>query len=402
MKLLHPTRRGLLIGAGLASTSVFAGWPSRYAQSSQMRSRDPRFLQVILRGAMDGLAVAEPTFEPRLEALRQGILIGNGEGEAALPLEGGFVLNPKLKNLHAMYRLGEANIFHAVAGPYRGRSHFEGQDFLESGSPGGKALESGWLNRAMMVLPNASGQPKREGLAVSTTAPLIMRGEAPVLTWSGGGLNALRPDALTRLATLYGADAPAIKHTFDNGLKLTRLADEPSKNSKSAFVNGMRMAGQFFSKPEGPRIGVIDLDGWDTHAEEEPEGANLGKALAELDAGLGALKAELGEHWKDTVVSVMTEFGRTVRMNGTEGTDHGTATVAFLVGGAVRGGHVIADWPGLKDANLFEGRDLMPTTDLRAILKGVLNEHLGISERALNDVVFPHSRGVKAVNSMLV
>ncbi|MCO6185864.1 DUF1501 domain-containing protein [Rhizobium sp. L1K21] len=400
MTFLHPTRRGLLIGAGMASAGAFAGWTHTPAHSSLSGSRDPRFLQVILRGGMDGLAVAEPTFEPRLEQLRQGILLGN-LGEAALPLQGGFVLNPKLKNLHEMYLRGEASIFHAVASPYRGRSHFDGQDFLESGAAGGKALETGWLNRALSVLPQKNG-PARDGLAVSLTAPLIMRGKAPVITWRGGGLRALRPESFSRLMELYSADAPGLKSAFESGLTLTKLADEPPSGEGSPFVNGMRMAGQFFSKPEGPRIGMIDLDGWDTHAEEAPEGNNLGKALAELDAGLAALKDALGAHWKDTVVAVATEFGRTVRINGTEGTDHGTATVAFLVGGAVQGGRVIADWPGLQDNNLFESRDLMPTMDIRSILKGVLSDHLGIAEGVLSDVVFPDSQTVKPFSSLLV
>ena len=403
--ILHPTRRGFLTAAGALTAWSFA---PQFASAAP--GRDPRFLTVILRGGMDGLAVAEPQFDPDFERARAGLALGADGSAPGLALANGFLLNPRLSTIHDLYSAGQATIFHAVASPYRDRSHFDGQDVLESGMPVTGQTGSGWLNRAMMQLGKA-GSVRAGGLAIGPTVPLIMRGQASTLTWAAGGVRPAGTDARDRLMAFYEASDPALASIFSRGLQLEKIADtgdqsmapgEDEKLKNSSFVKGMEMAGKLFSDPNGPRIGVIDLDGWDTHAGEEPEGENLGKALSELDAGMAALKASLGSNWSDTVVSVITEFGRTVRMNGTEGTDHGTATVAFLLGGAVKGGRVVADWPGLSDAALYEGRDLKPTTDLRSILKGALRDHLGIDEAALTKAVFPGSESAKPMDGLLV
>ncbi len=407
-EFLHPTRRGFLLTAG-----AFTAWSFAPQFASAAPGRDPRFLMVVLRGGMDGLAVIEPAFDPDFERARAGLILGADGSPAGLPIAGGFVMNPKLAALHDLFAQGQALAIHAVATPYRDRSHFDGQDVLESGLPATGAVSTGWLNRAMSQLGKA-GSVKTGGLAIGPTVPLIMRGPASTLTWAAGGVKPAPEDARARLLNFYKSADPTLANAFGRGLDLERIAvanagmnaamgqpgaDHPEANSN--FVKGMEMVAKLFTDPNGPRIGAIDLDGWDTHATERPEGDNLGKALAELDAGLAALKVSLGPAWDETVVVVATEFGRTVRMNGTEGTDHGTATVAFLAGGAVKGGRVLADWPGLADKALFQQRDLAPTTDLRAVLKGALRDHLGIEEAALGRDVFPDSGAIKPLDGLL-
>lgn len=407
-EFLHPTRRGFLLTA-----SAFTAWSFAPQFASAAPGRDPRFLMVVLRGGMDGLAVIEPAFDPDFERARAGLILGADGSPAGLPIAGGFVMNPKLAALHDMFAQGQALAIHAVATHYRDRSHFDGQDVLESGMPGTGAMSTGWLNRAMSQLGKA-GSVKTGGLAIGPTVPLIMRGPASTLTWAAGGVKPAPEDARARLLNFYKSADPTLANAFGRGLDLERIAvanagmnaamgqpgaARPEANSN--FVKGMEMVAKLFTDPNGPRIGAIDLDGWDTHATERPEGDNLGKALAELDAGLAALKVSLGPAWDETVVVVATEFGRTVRMNGTEGTDHGTATVAFLAGGAVKGGRVLADWPGLADKALFQQRDLAPTTDLRAVLKGALRDHLGIEEAALGRDVFPDSGAIKPLDGLL-
>jgi uncharacterized protein (DUF1501 family) len=407
-ELLHPTRRGFM-----ATAAAFTAWSFAPQFASAAPGRDPRFLMVVLRGAMDGLAVIEPAFDPDFERARAGLILGADDTPAGLPIAGGFLMNPKLATLHDLFSRGQALAIHAVATPYRDRSHFDGQDVLESGLPGTGPVNTGWLNRAMSQLAKA-GSVKAGGLAIGPTVPLIMRGPASTLTWAAGGVKPATEDARARLMNFYKSADPTLASAFGRGLDLERIAASKADMDKgmgqgggayadqnSNFVNGMQMVGKLFTDPNGPRIGAIDLDGWDTHATEQPEGENLGKALVELDAGMAALKAALGPAWNETVVVVATEFGRTVRMNGTEGTDHGTATVAFLAGGAVKGGRVLADWPGLADKTLFQQRDLAPTTDLRAVLKGALRDHLGIEEAALGKDVFPESDAVKPMDGLL-
>lgn len=403
--LFHPTRRSFLLSAG-----AFTAWSCAPQFASAARARDPRFLMIILRGGMDGLAVVEPAFDPDFERVRAGLILGANGTAPGVPLSNGFLLNPKLENVHDMFSQGQAAIFHAVASPYRDRSHFDGQDVLESGLPGQGPVSTGWLNRALEQLHSA-GTVKAGGLAIGPTVPLLMRGPASTLTWAAGGVRPATMDARQRLLGLYKSENQVLAASLTRGLSLEAIAASKADGmnamatsdiaNKSNFVKGMQMVAKLYSDPNGPRVGSIDIDGWDTHADEQPTSDNLGKALAELDAGLGALRTGLGANWNDTVVAIATEFGRTARMNGTEGTDHGTATVAFLLGGAVKGGRVIADWPGLSDAALYQERDLKPTTDLRAILKGALRDHLGLDEAALGNKIFPESQTVKPLDGLL-
>jgi uncharacterized protein (DUF1501 family) len=307
-----------------------------------------------------------------------------------------------------------------VHSPYRGRSHFDGQDVLESGLAGVARIEDGWLNRALSQLPSA-GKANPRGLAIGAVVPLLMRGKAPALSWipKVNGLP-LRDSTIARLMDLYAETDPVLGKAFAEGMEISRVADagmptsapatsQPSQAPAQApaarlnreFTEAAEAAAKFLSTPEGPRIGVLSYSGWDTHANEGPLKGQLALRLGGLDAAIHALETGMGPAWNETVVAIVTEFGRTARVNGTQGTDHGMATVALLVGGAVKGGRVLADWPGLAEARLYEGRDLAPTRDLRTVLKGVLRDHLGIPEGALASGIFPDSAAAKAVDGLV-
>jgi uncharacterized protein (DUF1501 family) len=361
---------------------------------------------VILRGAMDGLAVVPPIGDADYRSLRGDLAIGANGRERALPLDGFFGLNDALPALHARYHSGEALIVHATATPYRERSHFDGQDVLESGFPRPRASRSGWLNRAVAALP-AGENIRPGGLAVSPTVPLILQGAAPVVSWTPPTLRPAGLSTAERLVELYRTLDPTLARVFEAGMGMDALAGmEGARGGNSggllaSFREVAAGSARLLSEPDGPRIAALSYDGWDTHANEGAESGRLAGLLAALDVALETLADGLSGVWQDTVVAVVTEFGRTARGNGSQGTDHGTATVAFLMGGAVAGGRVIADWPGLKPAQLHEDRDLAPTTDLRAVLKGVLRGHLGLSERVLSSEVFPDSLAIRPMDGLL-
>ena len=338
----------------------------------------------------------------------------SGEG-AGLPLDGFFALNGAMPQLHGLFRNGEALIVHAVHTPYRARSHFDGQDLLESGLPGVGRIEDGWLNRALASLPDA-GRANPRGLSLGAVVPLVMRGRAPVLSWIPKVYGVpLRDSTIARLMDLYAETDPVLARAFAEGMEINRVADAnpsapagvPATGQTAAerlnrqFTEAAEAAAKFLSAADGPRIGVLSYDGWDTHANEGPIKGQLALRLASLDAAIAALKTGMGAAWQDTVAVIVTEFGRTARVNGTEGTDHGMATIAIMVGGAVKGGRVIADWPGLRDAALYEGRDLAPTRDLRAVLKGVLRDHLGLPDGALAGGIFPDSAAARPLDGLI-
>ena len=408
MTLHAPTRRELL----LASGTLFAwAYAPRLARAE---GRDPRFLVVVLRGALDGLAAVAPVGDPEWQRLRGDKALMPSGATAALPLDSFFALNPAMPNLHRLYKSGAATIVHATATSYRERSHFDGQDVLESGlgSPG--AADSGWLNRALASLQPAgrvTGGGK-DAFAIGPIAPLVVRGPAPVLSWTPRRLPPASDDTLTRVLDLYRHTDPMLARALEERLGLATIARAGGMDGqqpraagagqvRAYFAESAGMAAKFLARPDGPRIGALAFDGWDTHADEGVMNGRLANLLAALDGAIAAIESEMKETWRDTVVAVITEFGRTARINGTDGTDHGTATVALLAGGALKGGRVVADWPGLKPANLHEGRDLKPTTDLRGVLKGVLKDHLRLDEAVLASKVFPESGRVKPVAGLL-
>jgi uncharacterized protein (DUF1501 family) len=384
------TRRALLLGG--ASFAAWAYLP-KFARAAD--GRDPRLIVVILRGALDGLATAAPVGDPDYAALHGSIALAADGPHPAIMLDSFFALHPSMVEFARMYREKHAVVVHAVATSYRDRSHFDGQDVLESGFAGPGRVQSGWLNRALEALPR--GDRVTGALAVGPTAPLVLRGAAPTVGWAPVALPQAADDTAMRLIELYRHRDPALASALSQGLQLDKVAQgddlkpKPNTNAIGAMRLVARGASKLMAADDGPRIAALAFDGWDTHANEGGPVGRLAQLLSGLDGALAEFESGLGPHWRDTVVVVATEFGRTARINGTEGTDHGTGTVALLAGGAVKGGRVISDWPGLKLANLYEGRDLAPTTDLRAVLKGVLRDHLGLSERALGTSVFPDS-----------
>jgi len=404
MRIHAPSRREVLFASG----TLFA-W-AYLPKIAYAEGRDPRFLTIILRGALDGLATVAPVGDPDWQALRGDNALLLSDKVPALKLDDFFALNPAMPNLHGMFQSKEAIIVHASATPYRERSHFDGQDLLESGLPKPGASESGWLNRALAGLAPGRGVDPRSGkaFAVGPVTPLVMRGPAPVLSWSPQRLMPASEDTVHRLLDLYRhADAKLASVLEDNAnlTAIEQMAQKPGAPApaqvRAYFSEAVRTAAKFLAQPDGPRVGALALDGWDTHFNEGIAQGRLSQLLGSLDAALAAIKSNMGSAWRETVVALATEFGRTARINGTAGTDHGTATVALLLGGALKGGRVIADWPGLKSADLYQGRDLKPTTDLRAVLKGVLKDHLRADERALAQNVFPGSDGVKPMAGLV-
>jgi len=396
-RLLVTTRRALLLGG--ASFAAWAYLP-KFARAAD--GRDPRLIVVILRGALDGLATVAPIGDPDYVALHGSIALSADGPHAATMLDSFFALHPSMPEFARMYRENKAAVIHAVSTPYRDRSHFDGQDVLESGYAGPGRVQSGWLNRALEVLPK--GERVTRALAVGPTTPLVLRGAAPTVGWAPVALPQADDDTAARLVELYRHRDPALGVALSQGLQLEKVALGDDMRPKPG-VNNMRVvargAAKVMAADDGPRIAALAFDGWDTHANEGGPVGRLAQLLSGLDGALAEFESGLSGRWRDTVVVVATEFGRTVRINGTEGTDHGTGTIALLAGGAVKGGRVIANWPTLKSASLYEGRDLAPTTDLRAVIKGVLSDHLGISESVLASSVFPDSAMAKPMRGLI-
>ena len=394
---LATSRRALLLGG--ASFAAWAYLP-KFARAAD--GRDPRLIVVILRGALDGLATVAPVGDPDYAALHGSIALNSDGAHAATMLDSFFALHPSMPEFARMYRENHAAVIHAVATPYRDRSHFDGQDVLESGFAGPGRVQSGGLNRALEGLPR--GERVMSALAVGPTTPLVLRGAAPTVGWSPVALPQADDDTAARLLELYRHRDPQLAKALTQGLQLDKVAQGDDMRPKPG-INGMRVVARGAAKlmvaDDGPRIAALAFDGWDTHANEGGPVGRLAQLLAGLDGALAEFESGLGTHWRDTAVVVATEFGRTVRINGTEGTDHGTGTIALLAGGAIRGGRVITNWPSLRPASLYEGRDLAPTTDLRVVIKGVLADHLGLSERVLAETVFPDSATARPMKGLI-
>jgi uncharacterized protein (DUF1501 family) len=416
-------RRRLLKG-GAASLALWGFLP----KAALAGTRDPRLLTVVLRGGLDGLAMVAPAGDPNYINLRQHIALTASGERPGLKLDDFFLLNPNMPFLHGLYGKKEALIAHAIHTPYRERSHFDGQDVLESGLPGVARSDDGWLNRALGGLSH-QGKANPKGLAMGAVVPLVMQGKAPVLSWIPKVYNLpLRDSTVARLMDLYAHTDPQLAKALSEGMEINRVAEGgvivpaapmpkqtpgpgnimmaptgpvPPQQIFREFTEAAEAAARFLASNEGPRIGALSYNGWDTHANEGVVQGQLGNRLSGLDAAIKALHDGLGAAWKDTVVVIVTEFGRTARVNGTQGTDHGMATCALLVGGAVKGGRVLADWPGLAEAQLYSNRDLKPTSDLRALLKGVLRDHLGIPDGALGATIFPQSASLKGVDGLI-
>ena len=360
---------------------------------------DRKFVFVILRGAMDGLAAVAPYGDAAYRSARGRLAFDPpGSGDTGLlPLVDGFGLNPRLSFLHELWRDREMAFMHACATPYRDRSHFDGQDVLESGANRVFSATDGWLNRALAARPNQAAKhaPNREGIAIAATVPLVLRGAAPSSSWAPSNAPSAAQDTLARLMDLYAGDAllaPVLASAVHNQQTVSEspmMAAGGEHPNNSAQIRMAEAAARLLIAPNGPAAAVLSLDGWDTHANQGTVQGALALRLAGLDSSLRALKSGLGPQWADTVVVVATEFGRTVAENGTGGTDHGTGSLAFVLGGAVRGARMLGDWPTLARSALYEGRDLAPVNDLRGLLMAVLSEHWEIDADVLQRQVFP-------------
>ncbi|MGB5412145.1 MAG: DUF1501 domain-containing protein [Woeseiaceae bacterium] len=394
------TRRTFVHAASLGLAT--AGLP-RLSLGGQ--SGKANLVLVILRGAADGVAIAAPYGDGSYQSLRGELALPSpGQTDGLLKLDGLFGLNPAMPELYRAWSEKQATIIHAVASPYRSRSHFDGQDVLENGSSAATTQRSGWMNR---VLGPSGQSAASSAIAISPHIPLILRGDNPAANWAPSSMAETSDATLARVQDMYAAD-----EFLSTRLTQALLANEiaasgeamdgrPARASSAQYFRQlMQAAANFLTTEDGPTMAVVEAGGWDTHANQGTTRGTLANRLSMLDAGLADLKNGLGASWDDTAVLVVTEFGRTLRVNGTRGTDHGTASAAVLVGGAVRGGRVIADWPGLRSSDLYEDRDLMPTTDLRSVFKAALRDHAGLSEAYLETTVFPDSRDARPLEGL--
>ena len=364
---------------GAASWLAAAGLPGvAFARANT----DRRFVFIIQRGAADGLNIAAPTGDPAYAGLRGDFA---PEFLTGAKLDSFFTLHPALSGISSLYADKQALFVHAVASQYRDRSHFDGQNVLETGGSAAYRLKDGWMNRLLGLLPASEAT----ALALSSTVPMALRGSYEVSSYASSQLPSPSPALLERVGALYENDQQL--HSLWSAAMETRMeageAMHAGGNQKSAN-NGALAAKMLLG--EGARIAMIETNGWDTHSGQR---GRLSAQLRNLDQTIVSLRSGLGDEWSKTLVIVATEFGRTVRPNGTGGTDHGTASVAMLLGGAVAGGRVIAEWPGLGDAALFEGRDLRPTTDLDALIAGSLAQHYGVAPERMMSKLFPENRG---------
>ncbi len=367
---MHTNRRHFLQGVG--ASLLVSVLPGLSLAAPAVSNR--RFVLVILRGAMDGLAAVPPYGDRDLLTLRKPLLVPD---ENLLKLDSFFALHPALPQLHQCFQRKELEVFHAIATPYRERSHFDAQNVLETGLDHPDPGAEGWLNRCAGKLPDAA----HAAMAIGQSMPKVLQGSNSVGSWTPDALPELEDSTLQRLRRLYAEDA-FLGSRLEQGLQAQAIAGDKDMSAGSGrrnnnFVVLAQAAARFLAQDNGPGIAVLEASGWDTHANQGATQGQLAQRLAELDNGLAELRSGLGAWWGTTQVLVVTEFGRTVAMNGTNGTDHGTASVAFRLGGSKgglqQGGSVIAKWPGLLSSNLQDGRDLRPTRDLRELFAGAEN-----------------------------
>jgi uncharacterized protein (DUF1501 family) len=379
-------RRNLVLTGAAGALSLGFAPRLAFAQAAS----DRRFVFIIQRGAADGLGTLAPIGDPAFAAQR-GVLAQDFADAAKL--DAMFALHPNLKNVAQMYAAKEAMFVHAVASPYRDRSHFDAQNVLETGGNAAYQLKDGWMNRLLAVLP----ADERKGIAVAATIPMALRGKVEVASYAPSVLPDASDDLLGRVAMLYAQD-PQLHAIWEQATATRTLTgDLAANNGRNAAATGA-LAARLLAAENGARIAMIETGGWDTHAGQR---GRLGAQLNGLDQMIAALKTGLGPLWGKTMVLVATEFGRTVKVNGTQGTDHGTASVAWLLGGAVQGGRVVADWPGLSDAALYEGRDLRPTAGLDAVIGSAAAAHFGVDPARAMPALFPGQKSARMLDGLV-
>ena len=372
----------------LAASSLAVSSAPLWARTGLNSSK--RFVFIILRGAMDGMGALPAIGDPDFTNL-------NGRDQdydGFFKLDSTFALHPSLKHMHSLYKAGEASFIPAMAGPYQTRSHFDAQDFLEFGSAGKSSLRSGWMAR---IADETKGD-KETAVALSKGLPINLQGTDKALAWAPARSDNAADDTLERLAMLYG-ERDVMAKSLETAINSENIASDMAspmmeggraQGKKKEFVTLAAAAGKFLSTDGGPTLAMLELGGWDTHNGEINR---LKQQFDMLDAGVEALQVALGDDWANTCVVISSEFGRTANFNGTGGTDHGTGGAGFLLGGAVKGGRVLGDWAGLKTANLYEGRDLMPTNSTYALIGGIIHEHLGFDRRQIKSDILPGMKG---------
>lgn len=401
---MNSSRRQTLKAIGL--TAGFCLWdaPLRYAFAATPGDR--RLIVVILRGAVDGLAAVPPHGDKDYQSVRGKLALSTDGAMPLHDLDGMFGLHPSLANLKTIYDARELIVLQNICSPYRDRSHFDGQNVLESGGTRPHMISDGWLNRALAPMGFGDGV---HALAVAQTPPLLLTGQTRATSWMPPLLPPPDSDFLARVRLLYSRDHE-LKQSLDDALALQDAAmiasDDPSdkKMGPGSAANLEPLftgAGKLLASANGPRVAVLDVSGWDTHVNEGAGDGQLARRLGALDRALIGLKTSLEPAWDKTAIVMATEFGRTAHPNGNGGTDHGTGGASFLLGGAVSGGMVRAEWTGLGPNALKDGRDQPPRTDLRALFKGVLAEHMGVPKSALESTIFPDSANAPAMAGLI-
>lgn len=380
-------RRSFLAGGLSGLTLSMLGGTASFAQTGRSNGK---FVFVVLRGAMDGLSAVVPYDDPAYRSLRGAIALeGPGGAFGVLPLTPGFGLHPSLKGLHGLWQDKQLSFMHAAASAYRDRSHFDGQDVLESGAGRVYGAPTGWLNRAIALLPNG---PSKEGIGIGRTIPLVLRGAAKSGSWAPAIAEQSDMDTLNRLMDLYANDSvlgPALSMAIetDKTASGAMMAESARGGGRGgAYIPLAQAAARILSAPGGPAACALSFEGWDTHANQGGAQGQLANRLSQLDGAIMALKTGLGATWASTTVIIATEFGRTARVNGTGGTDHGTGAAAFMMGGAVQGQKMLGDWPGLS--RLYQDRDLTPANDIRALFTMGLSSAWGLEDAAIKAQVF--------------
>tara|TARA_Y100001970_G_scaffold55239_2_gene69995 strand:- start:2268 stop:3488 length:1221 start_codon:yes stop_codon:yes gene_type:complete len=396
VKPMSSRRVFLQNSAAAIGLSAVAGFPNLAVGRV---ATEKRLLFVILRGGLDGLTAVPPYADPHYRPARGALAVPPpGERDGAIDLDNRFGLHPALERLMPLYRRGELLIMHAISIPAPTRSHFVAQDLLETGAPKGEPLRQGWLNRALSYFPVTD---TRLGLSVGYEIPNVLRGNNPVASWAPSWLPETRPDLLDKLADIY-QDDPLLSKALAEGRYAREMSNRiiggkdmmrsGNLRRERQFGTLTKAAGRLLAAPDGARLAVIEMGGWDTHTNQVNR---LKRNLKLLGNGLATIPDSLGSAWRDTVVVVATEFGRTVHTNGTKGTDHGTGSAAFILGGSVAGGRVASYWPGLAPNRLYKNRDLAATTDIRGLFKAVLRDHFGISHVDVETSIFPDSASAK-------
>lgn len=377
-------RNFVALGASAVLTSAF-GPRIAFARAATER----RFVFIIQRGAADGLGTLAPVGDPAFAGQR-GVL---AQDFAAAPkLDSMFALHPAMTNTLELWKAKQALFVHAVASPYRERSHFDGQNVLETGGSSAYALKDGWLNRLLSLLPADD-----RAIALAATIPMALRGGVEVASYAPSALPDASDDLLARVSTMY-RDDPQLHGIWEQATATRMLtSDLASDNGRNAAATGT-LAAKLLTAEGGARIAMIETGGWDTHAQQR---GRLTGQLRGIDAMIGAIQQGLGPLWADTMVVVATEFGRTVKVNGTQGTDHGTGSLAMLMGGAVNGGRVVADWPGLGDAALYEARDLRPTTGLDTLLSSAVASHFDLTAARTAQKLFPDMKSAGVMKDLV-